>query len=484
MALTFRRSFLLRAGLTPALVAVADLLLDGPRLGAPAGVLGLVWLGTVMAIHPEVRRSRPALVAAGVATLLALSMIEDAGALAPLLFLPALGMVVLLPRQRRFDDAWHWFSRLVRFGFFSLLPFLDEGQTLLRLRARHGAPAPGSVAGRWLRLLAVPVLGALVFLFFFASANPLVERALAVLAPAHWLDLVDPARLAFWAVMAVLAWTSLRPRRISWRAAPAPPALPGLNTASLRLSLIVFNLIFAVENLLDLTFLWSGAALPDGVTMADYAHRGAYALIATALMAGGFVLAACRPGIAGDRLLFRLLLAWIGQNVLLVASSMRRTLDYVEAYGLTELRLAALVWMALVGLGLVLICLRLAGARSAAWLINANAAAAGVTLMIFITAIDPAAVVASWNVHRHLAAGEQGPALDWDYMESLGPAALLPVLELEVATGDEGVRGEARDLRAHLLANLERHQSTVDWWSYRGARRLAEARRRLASLPD
>ena len=35
-------------------------------------------------------------------------------------------------------------------------------------------------------------------------------------------------------------------------------------------------------------------------------------------------------------------LLWIAQNLLLVASTMLRTLDYVEAYSLTELRIAAL----------------------------------------------------------------------------------------------------------------------------------------------
>ena len=46
-------------------------------------------------------------------------------------------------------------------------------------------------------------------------------------------------------------------------------------------SLILFNALFALQTVLDLTYLWGGASLPDGMSHAEYAHRGAYPLIAT-----------------------------------------------------------------------------------------------------------------------------------------------------------------------------------------------------------
>ena len=61
-------------------------------------------------------------------------------------------------------------------------------------------------------------------------------------------------------------------------------------------SLILFNLLFAVQTALDVIYLWGNAKLPDDITYASYAHRGAYPLILTALLAAGFVLAAMRPG--------------------------------------------------------------------------------------------------------------------------------------------------------------------------------------------
>jgi len=139
---------------------------------------------------------------------------------------------------------------------------------------------------------------------------------------------------------------------------------------TLILSLAVFNALFALQNVLDLTFLWSGAPLPGHVTLADYAHKGAYTLILTALLAGAFVLICLDPGAQASksRSVRWLLVFWILQNLFLVASSALRLADYIDAYGMTRLRLAAFVWMALVAMGLVLITARILSGRSSAWL--------------------------------------------------------------------------------------------------------------------
>lgn len=90
------------------------------------------------------------------------------------------------------------------------------------------------------------------------------------------------------------------------------------------------------------------ATLPDGMTAAEYAHRGAYPLLITALLAGGFALAA-RPFAREDRRLRRLLLLWLAQNLALTLSALLWLELYVEAFGLTCLRLFAAIWMGLVG---------------------------------------------------------------------------------------------------------------------------------------
>ena len=144
-------------------------------------------------------------------------------------------------------------------------------------------------------------------------------------------------------------------------------------------SLVLFNLLFAVQTAMDIHYLWRGAALPDGMTYASYAHRGAYPLIVTALLAAAFVIVAMRPGSDAERspLMRALVFLWVGQNVLLVVSSILRLDLYVETYLLTYWRVAAFIWMLIVAAGLILIVVRIVTYRSNAWLISANRRRAG-----------------------------------------------------------------------------------------------------------
>src|SRR5262249_37977955 len=141
----------------------------------------------------------------------------------------------------------------------------------------------------------------------FASANPLIEKWIELLDPKELSSHIDLSRTLFWAFVLSMVWPFIHVR---WRrrkerapAAPRPVAdnaepatdFPGLFSADAILrSLILFNLLFAVQTLLDVVYLWGNAKLPNGISYGDYAHRGAYPLIVTALLAAGFVLAAMR----------------------------------------------------------------------------------------------------------------------------------------------------------------------------------------------
>jgi hypothetical protein len=126
-------------------------------------------------------------------------------------------------------------------------------------------------------------------------------------------------------------------------------------------------------------------------------------------LAGGFVLLTTRAGteMAQSSAIQRLVYLWLAQNIFLVSSTMLRTIDYIEVYQLTELRIQALVWMALVALGLLLICLRLALGTSSLWLVNANMAAAALVLSASV-AIDYDRIAAGWNVRHAREVGGRG----------------------------------------------------------------------------
>jgi hypothetical protein len=260
--------------------------------------------------------------------------------------------------------------------------------------------------------------------------------------------------------------------------------LPSPSPASVLIALALFNLLFAVPNALDLMFLWSGAALPAGVTLADYAHQGAYPLIVTAILAGLFVLIALKPGsaTAASPTIRRLVVAWVAQNLLLVASSALRTCDYIAAFELTRLRIAALLWMALVALGLTLILWRMLKAKSARWLINANALAAASALTVS-SVVDWGAVAAMWNVAHAKELTGSGSALDLCYLDGLGQSALPALLKLERSPLPAALHARVVRVRQDVLTGdwtyddgLAGQQANWRRWTLRGALRLAKAK--------
>lgn len=478
----FRRfSFGRKIVLAAFLVALADHLFFLQRAGATLGLFAAVLLIVLLVATPAIGRSVPALAASGAALVFALVLAEDPSLLAALLFLTAAALAVLLPRVSAFDNGWRWWQRLVLHAFLSpLAPALDWS----RLRAARRRRGPARLSGL-LPLIALPALGTALFLALFSAANPLISSTFARVDLFLLLGGFSITRLGFWLLTALLVWSFLRPPRahlLPARERDGALVLPGVSPASIALSLAAFNAVFALQNGLDIAFLWSNAPLPAGMTLAEYAHRGAYPLIATALLAALFVLVTLRPGSpsAESPLVRRLVYAWIAQNVLLVASTMLRTLDYVEAYSLTRLRIAALVWMALVAIGLILICIRLWRGKSGAWLINANLASALLALSA-CSAVDLGAMAAAWNVRHAPEVGGRGARLDLCYLNGLGPAALLPLVELESRPIGPRFRERVSWTRNLIMDRLATSQGDWHGWTFRNARRMSEAKRLIAA---
>jgi hypothetical protein len=154
----------------------------------------------------------------------------------------------------------------------------------------------------------------------------------------------------------------------------------------------------------------------------------------------------------------------------------------VGAYSLTQLRLAALVWMGLVGVGLMLICWRLLKAKSGGWLVNANAAAAGLVLAAFCF-IDTAAICADWNTRHAREAGGHGAALDLYYLRTLGPSSLVALTRLEALQLDPAFRQRVHVVRTALLEDLvSSNAARGGWTTWRARRILAQARNLAAGL--
>ncbi len=280
--------------------------------------------------------------------------------------------------------------------------------------------APGVIASgrslsppiRFIRGWAFPLGGTLILMALVIEANPVFEGWILAIAdwsfdPMEWI-----VRAVFWSGVALLVWPLLAGSaqtlgagrgRVKARRFALGAGL-GINGASVANALIAFNLVLGLQSLTDIGFLWGGADLPEGMSLASYAHRGAYPLLVTALLAGAFALAA-RP----------LMALWLLQNVLLVASAARRLSIYIEVFGPTYLRVHAAIWMAMVAIGLVLVGWQIFRARSNLWLLL-RSAGLSVGVLYVSCFVNFAHLIAAANLSR------AGWA-DCEYACGLGPMA-------------------------------------------------------------
>jgi hypothetical protein len=416
-------------------VVLADWLFYGWQIGISLALfLGV--LGIAAVASNGVRATRKIQIVMSVVFVAGLlALVEDVNFLSVIVGALATALFVIVLTAR---DAWSWQRRLFEAAATPFCgPFQLTGDLFGALQ-RMKRQLPG-----WLRmgsLIAwiVPLGVFWVFLCLFASANPLIEHQLMQIDLRILFNRVDFQRIGFWILVVCAIW-SLIHRRIQRKpvrqsepstTVAVEPSNPGylFGAQAVLRSLILFNALFALQTGLDLTYLWGGANLPDGISHAEYAHRGAYPLIVTALLAAGFVLIAMRPGGPAEHsgLIRPLVLLWVGQNILLVVSAIFRLDLYVAAYSLTYLRLAAFIWMALVATGLALILIQIALRKSNSWLLSANAISLALVLYgcCFINAPW---LVAYYNVEHCREVTGTGPKLDLQYLTSLGLETLPPI---------------------------------------------------------
>ena len=305
-----------------------------------------------------------------------------------------------------------------------------------------------------------------IFICLLLAANPVLDGWAVAVFDIDLLGNVAMDRVVFWVLLALVVWPFLRltamqssltnmpvGRSRTWRSG-------FINVRSVQRALVVFNLIFLTQTLLDLRYLWGGFSLPEGMSYANYAHRGAYPLLVTALLAGGFALLA-QPYLAMRRILRVLLFIWVGQTMLLVLSSILRLDLYVDAFGLTRLRFAAFVWMGVVAGGLGLIVMQIITRQSLAWFF---ARAGGLGLIAFY-------VCCLINIDGLIARNNLAQGYDDYYLCTLGDGAQPAIRSYELRTG-QPVCGRS----GHYLRTPD------DWreWGYRNAR----LRRSLAVLEE
>ncbi|MFK4387741.1 DUF4153 domain-containing protein [Bradyrhizobium sp. USDA 223] len=471
------------------LAGLADWLFYGQRIGLSLTLFAVATACVSVLFNHATLDWRRAMISGAILVLGLVPAMEELNTLSFLILVASLTIALLLATNPDTTGLTDRARALRNFLLLGPFRFFLEAPQMFNL----------SAFARGIALWLMPAALGTVFIALFAAANPVIEQWVSLLNPKVMFDHTNMWRVLFWTLMLALVWPFIH---VSWRrktidiapVAEGPVPLPlspmvsaeFLGPSIVLRSLILFNLLFAAQSILDGIYLWGHVALPDSLTYAAYAHRGAYPLIATALLAAAFVLVAMRRGGPAEksRVIRPLVYLWVGQNVLLVGSSIRRLDLYVDIYMLTYWRIAAFIWMGLVALGLILIVARIVLDRSNQWLIGANLAA--LTIVLYgCSLVNFDAFIADYNVTHSREVSGKGVHIDIDYLMTLGPQA-VPAIDKAFALRPAAREGCLVPRRDRLVEQL---RQDLAWrsWSFRDwrlQRRLgAQARAQAGNQP-
>jgi hypothetical protein len=267
---------------------------------------------------------------------------------------------------------------------------LDRG---LELVARSSAPSPSWRTPLTGAGLAVVLLA--LFVPLFATADAAFAHLLGEVLPNDPLDL-PAARIATWlGVIAIgggLLWAGRAPA-----VEPLPAAERRLGRTESTVPLIALVVLFAAFVALQLTALYAGhdyVLRTAGLTYAEYAREGFAQLLAAAALTLAVIAAAARWA----RVSRPLLGALCALTLVVLASALTRLDLYMDAYGLTRLRLSAQATILWLG-GVFALVLIVGAARRTGWLPRATVALTASALLAFATS-NPDLRIAAHNVKR------------------------------------------------------------------------------------
>lgn len=433
----FRTSLRLKIISMLGVTALADFLFYGQQAGWTIGLFGLLLTSLCVLHNSKLIRTDTGQIILFLTVLQCFLQIEKLSLLCFTLMSLGIVSLAVLSRGGWSSNASLWARQVLSFILRILRP-LNKAMIGVRLYKHRYTPSNGFSV--FMRGWFLPIVLSSVFLFLFTSANPIVTKWLSGFDFKALLEMFSFGRLFFWIVMAAIVFAVIRPKLKRKRKKFVPDVFYkkkkpmgfaewAFTKESVLRSLVIFNVMFACQTLMDMNYLWAGSTLPDGITYAQYAHKGAYPLIVTALLAALFVLISQNAGkdVAGSKMVQGLIYLWVAQNILLVVSSIYRTGLYVEIYALTYLRVAAFIWMGLVACGLVWIIMRSILNKSNTWLINANVITT-LSVLYIVSFVNVGAMIANYNVMNSRAVSGTGVQLDTRYLENRIGSAAIPAL--------------------------------------------------------
>jgi hypothetical protein len=205
---------------------------------------------------------------------------------------------------------------------------------------------------------------------------------------------------------------------------------PGLGLVEVTLPLALVDLLFLAFVVVQLRYLFGDASLVEetvGLTYAEYARRGFFELVTVFALVLPLLLAADWVVGEAERRTRNIVRALAGLQLFLLfvimISAIQRMALYVDAYGLTDDRLYASVFMA--WLGIVLAWFAATVLRGRRERFTVGAVASGFLALLVLNIMNPDALVARVNIDRARA----GYEFDALYATFLSADAVPPLVE-------------------------------------------------------
>jgi hypothetical protein len=224
--------------------------------------------------------------------------------------------------------------------------------------------------------------------------------------------------------------------------------------------MVLVNVLFAAFLAIQVVYLFGGRAglETSSLSYAEYARRGFFELVTVSVLVLGLILAVDwltqRPG-SRSRRLDLLSMTLIGQTGVVVASAVVRMRLYTDEFGLTELRLYTLTFMAWTAFVL-------------AWTVGTvvrgkrdrfafGALCAGLVLAIGLNLVNPDALIATVNLER-----VSPKAVDIEYLASLSDGAVPIMVEKIPALADDCLRSQLAEALLHRVLPEGWRSTSVD----------------------
>lgn len=190
------------------------------------------------------------------------------------------------------------------------------------------------------------------------------------------------------------------------------------------LLLIMLNVLGAVVNVIDISWIWFNFHLEPGMSLSQLVHEGTWLLIISILLAMAVVFILFRGNLnflSQNKRLRTLAYIWIAQNTIMVISVAIRNFHYMDFHGLAYKRIGVYFFLLLVLFGLAMVAWKITFRKSFFFVLRTNAWATWALLLIL--------TVFNWDIviARHNTAHAYDKEIDYEFLLSLSGKA-LPIL--------------------------------------------------------